>query len=66
MNVEESEDKCTSITNPEDEKQRLDSLWASFKEPVASKEIQNTTPVAPSDVKQTVSKIFEFAGEKIE
>lgn len=63
---EDQEDKLKTCSNHEDDKQKIDSLWASFKEPVDSKEGKSSTLMVSSDVKQTASKIFEFAGEEVE
>lgn len=58
------EDKIKTADAPEDNKEKLDSLWASFKDVTESKEVKE--PVTLAVNVPTTSKVYEFAGEKIE
>ncbi len=57
-------DKFKNTDNDEDKKQRIDSIWASFKEGTDTKELKET--VAPIVTKPTTSTVYKFAGEEIE
>ncbi|XP_046462320.1 craniofacial development protein 1-like [Daphnia pulex] len=57
-------DKLKNTDNDEDKKQRIDSIWASFKEGTDTKELKET--VAPIVTKPTTSTVYKFAGEEIE
>ncbi|KAI9556015.1 hypothetical protein GHT06_018578 [Daphnia sinensis] len=62
--VQDKEDRVKTTYGTEDNKERLDSLWASFKDVSEKKEEKEIeTPVFASPA---TSKIYEFAGEKIE
>lgn len=64
-NTEEPDqgDQLKNICNDEDKKQRLDTLWATFKDGTDTKEVKDT--VMPSSAKPTTSKVYRFAGEEV-
>ncbi|XP_057379657.1 craniofacial development protein 1-like [Daphnia carinata] len=62
--VQDKEDKIKTIYAAEDNKERVDSLWASFKDVSELKKAKEI--VTPSIASPATSKIYEFAGEKIE
>jgi len=64
-------DKPTEEFNPEENKERIDNLWASFKKDVdsttAKKPEADSKPAAQEPVKETAKVVeeYEFAGEKV-
>lgn len=64
-------DKPTEELNPEENKERIDNLWASFKKDVdsttAKKPEADSKPAAQEPVKETAKVVeeYEFAGEKV-
>ncbi|KZS01211.1 Craniofacial development protein 1 [Daphnia magna] len=62
--VQDKQDRVKTTYAAEDNKERLDSLWASFKDVSELKEAKEI--VTPAISSPATSKIYEFAGEKIE
>lgn len=57
----------TDATGNEDKKERIESLWASFKETTpASTKTTDSPSTSTIEPKPGTLKVYEFAGEKVE